>query len=81
MDSLPQRVNAPLNGSWHLLLADDDDYKEKSWYHKILDWDDDHDDDHKYRKRNCKRHRDNDHDGSYLKPVNNPTYEVECGEC
>ena len=72
-----------LNGSWHLSLADDDGYKEKSWYHKILDWDDDHDDDddHKHRKRNRKRHRDNEHDGSYLKPVNNPTYKEECGAC
>jgi len=69
-----------LNGTWHFSLADDDDHKEKSWYHKILDWDDDDDND-KHRKRNRKRHRDHDHDGSYLKPVNNPTYEAECGEC
>jgi len=66
-----------LNGSWHLSLADDDDHKEKSWYHKILDWDDDH----KNHKRNRKRHRDNEHDGSYLKPVNNPIYKEECGAC
>ena len=72
-----------LNGSWHLALADDDDHKEKSWYHKIFDWDDDddHDDNHKHRKRNRKSHRDNDHDGRYLKPVNNPTYKEECGVC
>ena len=65
------------------LAAADDDHKEKSWFHKILDWDndDDHDDDHKHRKRNRKRHRDNEHDGSYLKPVNNPTYKEECGAC
>ena len=69
-----------LNGTWHFSLADYDDHKEKSWYHKILDWDDDDDND-KHRKRNRKRHRDHDHDGSYLKPVNNPTYEAECGEC
>ena len=69
-----------LNGTWHFSLADDDDHKEKSWYHKFLDWDDDDDND-KHRKRNRKRHRDHDHDGSYLKPVNNPTYEAECGEC
>ena len=72
-----------LNGSWYLSVADDDDHREKSWYHNILDWDDDddHDDDHKHRKRNRKRHRDNEHDGSYLKPVNNPTYKEECGVC
>ena len=69
-----------LNGTWHFSLADDDDHKEKSWYHKILDWDDDDDND-KHRKRNRKRHRGNDHDGSYIKPVNNPTYEAECGAC
>jgi len=68
-------------GAWDYSLADDDDHKEKSWYHKILDWDDDDDDNGRHRKRNRKRHRDNDHDGSYLKPVNNPTYEAECGEC
>lgn len=71
-----------LTGAWNYSLADDDDHKEKSWYHKILDWDDD-DDDHndQHRKKNRKRHRDNDHDESYLKPVSNPTYETECGEC
>jgi hypothetical protein len=68
-----------LTGAWNYSLADDDDHKEKSWYHKILDRDDD--DNHQHRKRNRKRHRDHDHDGSYLKPVNNPTYEAECGEC
>ncbi len=68
-----------LNGSWHLSLADDDDQKEKSWYHKIVDLDDD--ENHKHRKRNRKRHRDSEHDGSYLKPVNNPTYKEECGAC
>ena len=73
-----------LNATWHYSFADDDDHKEKSWYHKILDWDDDdddNDDNDRHRKRNRKRHRDNDHDGSYLKPVSNPTYEAECGEC
>ena len=70
-----------LNGTWHYSFADDDDHKEKSWYHKILDSDDDDDDNGQHRKRNRKRNRDNDHDGSYLKPVNNPVYEAECGEC
>ena len=69
-----------LTGAWNYSLADDDDHKEKSWYHKILDWDDDDDND-QHRKRHRKRHRGNDHDGNYLKPVNNPTYEAECGEC
>jgi hypothetical protein len=69
-----------LNGSWHLAFADHDDHKKKSWYHKIFDQDDD-DDDHKQRKKNRKSHRDNEHDGSYLKPVNNPTYKEECGAC
>ena len=70
-----------LSGTWNYPLVDDDDYKKKSWYHKILDWDDDDNDNNQYRKRNRKRRRDNDHDGSYLKLVNNPTYEAECGEC
>ncbi len=69
-----------LTVAWNYSFADDDDHKEKSWYHKILDWDDDDDND-RHRKRNRKRRRDNDHNGSYLKPVNNPTYEAECGEC
>ena len=66
-------------------LADDDDHKEKSWYHKILDWDHDDDDDDddkgKHRERKRKRHRGDDHDERYLKPVNNPTYKEECGAC
>ncbi|MFC1887019.1 diheme cytochrome c [Thermodesulfobacteriota bacterium] len=70
-----------LNATCHYSFADDDDHKKNSWYHKILDWDDDDDDNDQHRKRNRKRHRDDDHDGSYLKPVNNPTYEAECGEC
>ena len=70
-----------LNGTWNYSLSDDDDHKEKSWYHKILDRDDDDDDNDQHRKRNRKRRRNNDHDESYLKPVNNPTYEAECGEC
>jgi len=69
-----------LTVTWNYSFADDDDHKEKSWYHKILDWDDDDEND-RHRKRNRKRRRDNDHNGSYLKPVNNPTYEAECGEC
>jgi len=68
------------NGALSLSVADDD-HKGKSWYYKILDWDDDDDDNDHHRKRNRKRQRDNDHDESYLKPVNNPTYEIECGDC
>ncbi len=71
-----------LNGIWNYSLADDVNRKEKSWYHKILEWANDDDDDNgQHRRRNRKRHRNYDHDGSYLKPVNNPTYEAECGEC
>jgi hypothetical protein len=68
-----------LSGAWNYSLADDDDHKEKSRYHKIRDWDDD--DNHQHHKRHHKSHHDHDHDGSYLKPVNNPTYEAECGQC
>ncbi len=70
-----------LNGIFYFSLADDDDYKEKKWYHKILDWDDDDDDNDKHRKRNRERHRADDHSRSYLIPVNNPTYKEECGAC
>ena len=74
-----------LGGIWSYPLADDDDHREKSWYHKILDWDHDDDDDNddkgKHRERKRKRHRDDDHDERYLKPVNNPTYKEECGGC
>ena len=72
-------------GTLNYPLADDDDHKEKSWYHKILDRDHDDDDDNgdkgKHRQRKRKRHRDDDHDERYLKPVNNPTYKAECGGC
>jgi hypothetical protein len=45
-----------------------------AWIYSFAD-----DDEHKEQYR--KRHSDNDHDGSYLKPVSNPTYETGCGEC
>ena len=67
-----------INGVFIQALADDDDNGERKWYNKIFGRDDD--DDH-HRKRDRKRYRDNGHGGSYLKPVNNPSYEVECGEC
>ena len=65
-------------------LADHDEHKEKKWYQKIFDWDDD--DDHhdrgkgrQYRKR---YQSDSKHYGKrYLKPVNNPTYIEGCGAC
>ena len=65
------------NGTLSLAVADDD-HKEKKWYQKILDHDDDKD---KHRKRKREHHRDDDHDQNYLRRVNNPTYEEECGAC
>lgn len=70
-----------LNGGLSSAFADHDENKEERWYQKIFDRDDDDDENHKRRKRNRERHRDNKHDGSYLKPVNNPTYKEECGGC
>ena len=65
-------------------LADHDEHKEKKWYQKIFDWDDD--DDHHDRgkgRQYRKRYRsDSKHYGKrYLKSVNNPTYIEECGAC
>jgi hypothetical protein len=68
-----------LNATWNYSLADDDEHKERSWYHNNLNRDDGEGDNDQYRKINRKRH--NDHDGNYLKPVNNSTYEAGCGEC
>ena len=70
-----------LNGGLCSAFADHDENKEERWYQKIFDRDDDDDENHKRRKRNRERHRDNKHDGSYLKPVNNMTYKEECGGC
>jgi hypothetical protein len=70
-----------LNGGLYSAFADHDENKEERWYQKIFDRDDDDDENHKRRKRNRERHRDNKHDGSYLKPVNNMTYKEECGGC
>jgi hypothetical protein len=71
-----------LGGTLHFSIADDDDHREKRWYHKILDWDDDDDhDDNKHRKRNRERHRGGDRRSSFIKPVNNPTYKEGCGAC
>jgi hypothetical protein len=63
----------------------DDDHKEKRWYQKLSDWDDD--DDHgrgkKKRQRYQKRFQnESKHDRkNLLTPVNNSTYEAECGAC
>ena len=71
------------SGTLHFSIADDDDHREKRWYHKILDWDADDDDDDKgkHRKRKRERHRDGDHRSSFIKPVNNSVYKEECGAC
>jgi len=57
-----------LNGVFINALADDDDHREKKWYKKIFDSDDDHNSSKNYKKK-------------YISPVNNPTYEEECGAC
>jgi hypothetical protein len=72
-----------VNGTLHLSLADDDNHKDKSWHHKLFDWDDD-DDDHdrgKHRKKDRKRHHSNGHGEKYLTPVTDATYNTECGAC
>jgi hypothetical protein len=77
-----------INGAFYTVLADHDGYKEKRWYQKIFDWDDDddHDDDHergKKRRRYQKRSRnDSEHYAKeYLTPVNNQTSFDEWGAC
>ncbi len=67
------------NGSLFLAVADDD-YKEKKWYQKILDHDDENDNG-RHRERKQKSHKNNDHNNKYLRPVKNPVYEEECGAC
>jgi len=75
-------------GAFHVARADHDEDKEKSWYRKIFDWDnDDHgDNDHDRegeKRRYRKRHRnESEHHGNrYLSTVNNPTYLETCGAC
>jgi hypothetical protein len=75
-----------INGAFYTVLADHDGYKGKRWYQKIFDWDDDDDDDHergKKRRRYQERHQNHKehHDEDYLSPVNNATYEENCGSC
>ena len=76
------------NGAFYAAFADHDGYKEKRWYQKIFDWDDDddHDDDHgrEGKKRRYQKRYGNDskHYGEhYLTPVNNPTFKEDCGAC
>ncbi len=70
------------SGALYLAVADDD-HKEKKWYQKIMDHDDDdeHDRKDKHRERKRERNRDDEHHDSYLRQVNNPTYKDECGAC
>jgi len=65
-----------INGTFYTVLADHDGHKEKRWYQKIFDWDDDDDDDDdhdrgKKRGRYQKRYRnDSEHYGKpYLVPI------------
>jgi hypothetical protein len=59
-----------INGVFIEALADDDDHEEKKWNKKNdrNDDDDRHNSSKKYKKK-------------YITPVNNPTYEEECGAC
>ncbi len=61
-----------INGVFIMALADDDDHEEKKWYKKIFDRDDD-DDHHNSSKKHTQK--------KYITPVNNSTYEEECGAC
>ena len=72
------------NGAFYGALADHHKHKQKSWYHKVFDWDDDNYHDRgKKKKRHQKRYRnDSKHYGKrYLTPVNNPIFKEECGAC
>jgi hypothetical protein len=62
-------ANATFDFAW----ADHDEHEGKKWYQKIFDDDDDeNDDDRNNSKHSSKR---------YLNPVNNPTYQEQCGGC
>lgn len=65
-----------LSGASDSALADHDKDRDRRGYQNHDD-----DEDRKHRRRNQERHRDNGHDGSYLKPVNHLTYREECGAC
>jgi len=67
------------NGALSSAVADDD-HKENKWYQKILD----HDDENtniRHRERKQEHHREEYHHKSYLRQINNSTYEEECGAC
>ena len=70
-----------LSMAWYYSFADDNRHKERSGYQKISDRDDDDDDNGRHRNRNRQRQRDHRRSQSTLKPVNNITYEAECGAC
>ena len=72
-----------LNVGFSSALADHDESKEKSWYQKIFDWDDDDHDRGENRRRYRKRHRNasEHYRNRYLTPVKNPTYSEQCGAC
>ena len=61
------------NGAFYAALADHDEHKEKRWYQKIFDWDDDDHHDNGKKGRKSSKH--------YLTPINNLTYKEECGAC
>ena len=44
-----------INGAFYTVLADRDEYKEKRWYQKIFDWDDDDDHDREGKKGGIKK--------------------------
>ena len=72
------------NGAFYAALADHDKYKERKWYQKIFDRDDDDDHDRGGKKRRYQKRYRNDsknYKKRYLTPVNNPTYIEECGDC
>lgn len=71
-----------ISGALYLAVADDD-HREKKWYQKIMDHDDDdeHDRKGKHRERKREHDRDDEHHERYLRQVNNPTYKDECGSC
>jgi hypothetical protein len=73
------------NGVVCAVLADHGEYRNKKWYQKTFDWDDDDDDHERGRNRRQYQKRlrnDSEHDEKeYLTPVNNQTYIDECGAC
>jgi mono/diheme cytochrome c family protein len=72
------------NGTFHAVLAGHGEHKNKSWYQKIFDWNND-DDDHERgkRKRYQKRFRNESEldEKENITPVSDQTYIDECGAC